>query len=334
MVGLNHRLSVVERTISFWLRPSGLAGSARPSALPKERGHLLDGAATPPFPRRGILLSCGLAALCLGAAVFSFSQTPALPTELPQVRFNSGQNIVPYFEGWLRNPDGTFDLVFGYFNRNWKEEIALPAGPDNKVEPAGPDRGQPTYFLARRQRWLYRLRVPADFGNKEVTWTLTAHGRTEVAYGSLLPAQEITDRVVRSNGNLDPGEGDPNEPPSITLPRDQTASVSTPLKLTASVLDDGLPKPRPPRTPRPAATSGFGAQVNGNQAGPSRGLTVSWQQYGGPAKAMFEPGGAVPVTNGQAATAVRFSEPGIYRFRAIANDGAMSTAAEFVVTVK
>src|SRR6476661_1004022 len=91
-----------------------------------------------------------------------------LPTELPSTKFSSGQNVVPYFEGWIRNANGTFDLVFGYFNRNWKEELPIPAGPDNRVEPNGPEAGQPTYFLPRRQRWIYRLRVPADFGNKEV----------------------------------------------------------------------------------------------------------------------------------------------------------------------
>src|SRR5215471_1902555 len=179
------------------------------------------------------LIAAFFVPLCLCA--FVFSQTPQAPTELPQVRFNSGQNIVPYFEGWIRNLDGTFDLVFGYFNRNWKEELAIPAGPDNKVEPNGPDSGQPTYFLPRRQRWVYRLRVPADFGNKEIVWILTAHGRSETAYGTLIPAQEINDRVVSSNGNLDPGEGDPNEPPSITLDRDLTATTSTPLRLAATV---------------------------------------------------------------------------------------------------
>src|SRR5260370_36940876 len=88
-----------------------------------------------------------------------------LPTELPSTKFSSGQDVAPYFEGWIRNADGTFDLVFGYFNRNWKEELAIPAGPDNLVEPGGPDRGQPTYFLARRQGWIFRGRVPKDFAN-------------------------------------------------------------------------------------------------------------------------------------------------------------------------
>src|SRR5512138_2259612 len=74
-----------------------------------------------------------------------------LPTELPSTKFNSGQDIQPYFEGWIRNKDGSFDMVFGYLNRNWQEELPIPAGPDNMVEPGGPDRGQPTYFLPRRQ---------------------------------------------------------------------------------------------------------------------------------------------------------------------------------------
>src|SRR5262245_57122606 len=249
--------------------------------------------------------------LCLCVSVFS--QTPQLPTELPQVRFNSGQNIVPYFEGWIRNPDGTFDLVLGYFNRNWKEELIIPPGPDNRVEPNGPEAGQPTYFLPRRKRWIYRLRVPADFGNKEVTWTITAHGKTETAYGTLLPAQEINERVVSSNGNLDPGDGDSNEPPSITIARSQTAATSTPLALKASVRDDRLPKPRAPRTPRSAATGGFGAQVDRATPVQPRGLNLTWLQVGGPGKATFEKSAALPVNNGEAATTVRFSAPGTYR---------------------
>ncbi len=279
-----------------------------------------------------------LVPLCLCA--FGFfpvslgAQVSPLPTELSQIRFNSGQDIVPYFEGWIRNPDGTFDLVFGYFNRNWKEEITIPAGPDNRVEPGNIDAGQPTYFLPRRQRWIFRLRVPADFGSKEVTWTITAHGRTEKAYGSLIAAEEINDRVVMTNGNYDPGEDDPNEPPSITIGPVSGATTANPVTLKASVVDDGLPKPRVPRTPRAAAPSGFGAQVNSNAERPSRGLTLSWIQYGGPGKVVFENSGPLPVNNGQTATTARFTAPGTYHLRAMANDGALSTVKDIIVTVK
>src|SRR2546430_13805160 len=107
-----------------------------------------------------------------------------------------------------------------------------------------------------------------------------------MAFGNLLAAQEITDRVVMSNGNFNPGLDDPNEPPSMTVAPVQTAAVGNPVTLTVSVTDDGLPKPRPVRTPPPTTSGGFGAQSNSSRAenAPPRGPTVRWLQYGGPAK--------------------------------------------------
>ena len=256
-----------------------------------------------------------------------------LPTEIAPVRFNSGQDIVPYFEGWIRNPDGTFELVFGYFNRNWTEEIAIPPGPNNHIDPNGPDAGQPTYFLPRRQRWIFRVKVPANFGKNEVTWSLTANGRTEKAYGTLLASEEITERVIMTNGGLDPGADDPNEPPSITIAPVQGATIGAAVTLRSTVVDDGLPKPRPVRQPQPAA-GGFGAQSDRPASSTPRGITVTWLQYSGPAKVTLEQTGPIPVTNGQATTTARFSAPGTYRLRATAGDGALARSADVVVTVK
>ena len=125
-----------------------------------------------------------------GIAPMAVAQVP-LPTANPQTQFSTGQDVVPVYEGWLRNPDGTFTFVFGYFNRNWKEELTIPPGPDNKIEPGPPDRGQPTYFLPRRQQWVFRVQVPKDWGQKDLVWTITAHGRTEKAYAQLMPEEEM-----------------------------------------------------------------------------------------------------------------------------------------------
>src|SRR5215471_2135433 len=95
--------------------------------------------------------ACGF--LAGGAARAHAQGLSQLPTYNPQTQFSSGQDVVPVYEGWLRNQDGTFTFVFGYFNRNWKEELAIPAGADNKLEPGPADRGQPTYFLPRRKSW-------------------------------------------------------------------------------------------------------------------------------------------------------------------------------------
>ncbi len=273
----------------------------------------------------------------LAAGLLAQGQRSQFPTEITAIRHNSGQSVIPYFEGWIKNADGTFDMVFGYFNRNFVEEFAIPTGADNKVEPGPADAGQPTYFLPRRQRYVFRTRVPADFGKKEVVWTITSNGRTERGFGNLIPAQEITERVVATNGNFDPGHDDPNKPPSITVEPVTSVVAGRPVTLTASVVDDGLPKPRPvPAAPRaPAAPTGpFGAQVNSSGRGAPRGITVNWLQYSGPAKVVFEQTGALPVADGKATTTARFTAPGRYKLIASAADpGRLSSKAEVIVTV-
>jgi len=268
--------------------------------------------------------SCFLWAACC----LAISAQSAPPTQVSQTRFSRGQDVVPVYEGWLRNADGTFTFVFGYFNRNWEEELAIPAGPDNKLEPGAPDRGQPTYFLSRRRSWLFRVQVPADWGQKELVWSLTAHGHTEKAYASLMPQEEITERLIMTRGNLSLGEDDPNKPPSITIASVQAAGLTGPVTLTALVTDDGLPKPRPIAAPRP------GAQTNTTAPSRPRGLSVTWLQYGGPAAVLFDSAGPIPVTSGQAVMAARFVQPGRYVLRATADDGGLSTATSITVVVK
>ena len=259
-----------------------------------------------------------------------------LPTELPSTKFSSGQDIQPYFEGWIHNPDGTFDLVFGYFNRNWQEELPIAAGPGNSVEPGGPDRGQPTYFLPRRQGWVYRVRVPRDFGKQVVTWTITANGKTQKAYGELLPVEEITERIIMTRGNLNPGDDDPNKPPVVAIVPPAAPTTNAPVQITANVTDDGLPKPRPVAPPKPTAVGDattIQAQANSSVTARPRGLTVTWMQLRGPARILFEPPSAVAVTDGKAAVTARFGERGTYVVRATANDGALVTKADLTITI-
>ena len=118
-----------------------------------------------------------------------------------QQRFLSGQAVMPAYEGWERNADGSFDLVFGTMNRNWAEEIDIPIGPANNVEPGGPDQGQPAHFLPRRNRFLLpRAGSRRTFGDNEVVWTLTSpNGETKRAYATLHPDYFIDDLVLQRN---------------------------------------------------------------------------------------------------------------------------------------
>jgi hypothetical protein len=221
--------------------------------------------------------------MALLTTALSLAQPP-VPTYIGQTKFATGQDVVPVFEGWLKNADGSFTFVFGYFNRNFKEEPVIPAGPDNKLEPGAADRGQPTYFLPRRQSFLFRVAVPKDWGQKELIWSLTVHGRTEKAFAALLPEEEITERMIMTRGGLFPGDDDPNKPPAIKIAPVVQASAGKPVTLTAEVTDDGLPKPRAARAPKPCAPP---AHRIGAGARPRGGLTVTWVLYRGPAKAAF-----------------------------------------------
>src|SRR5262249_36202125 len=81
--------------------------------------------------------------------------------------YTKGQNVAPAYEGWEQDANGTKYFLFGYMNRNWEEEIDVPVGPDNGFNVGGADQGQPTHFLPRRNRFIFRVKVPANFGEKD-----------------------------------------------------------------------------------------------------------------------------------------------------------------------
>ena len=280
-----------------------------------------------------------------------------------QMRFDRGQNVAPAFEGWERNPDGTFAMVFGYLNRNYQEMPDVAIGPDNAFEPGPADRGQPTRFYPRRQQFVFRVQVPADWGDKDLVWTLTAHGRTDQAVGSLWPSWEIDDGVIKANRGMGingaPGD---NQRPSLGLPggTDLTVTLPDTLTLTAIAADDGIPGPRP----TPAAASADDddeeedpdaaarraaarerarrVQSPNNQAVVSpraateTGLAVTWVLYRGPGQVTFDPmsiaveGGR----GGEAVTTVTFTERGTHVLRGYADDTIHTTPLDVTVTVR
>ncbi|HXF40370.1 MAG TPA: hypothetical protein VN687_11705, partial [Blastocatellia bacterium] len=135
---------------------------------------------------RWAVLRLPVAILLASWAVVSGEQLPMEPSH------ESGQSITGAFEGWFANPDGSFSLLLGYYNRNTKRELDIATGPSNRIEPGGPDQGQPTHFLIGRQWGVFTVTVPKDFGNKKLTWTLVANGQTTVIPMSLNPLYEVS----------------------------------------------------------------------------------------------------------------------------------------------
>jgi hypothetical protein len=279
------------------------------------------------------LYSVALGGALLLSGQASVAQTPAdaqAPVPLgptyydSAIQFWSGQDVVPTFDGWIQNSDGSFTMVFGYFNRNYREELVIPPGPNNSVTPGDVDQGQPSIFVPRRQKWLFTVHVPKDFGDKEVVWTLTSHGRTEKATGKLIRQLYITQRLIDSHGNLSPGIDDPNKPPTIEVAPTADVNVSRSLSETAIVTDDGLPKPRVQKTAEGAQTNSVGRPVN---------LTVSWLPYSGPGGVTFDDTGPTIVADGKVTTGVHFSAPGRYVLIATADDSELTTSTKITVNV-
>jgi hypothetical protein len=151
--------------------------------------------------------------------------------------------IFPYFEGWYRNDDGTATILLGYYNRNIDQTLDVPIGPNNRVEPGGPDRGQPTHFLPRRQWGVFSITVPKDFGNQKIIWTLTANNLTNSATVWLNPQYFIEPFKNIANGNTPPlirfSESAPilqGPPRTMAQTLDATANQPVPLTLWASDL--------------------------------------------------------------------------------------------------
>ena len=123
--------------------------------------------------------------LCLGMALSSASALAQ--NVLVKHLHDSGQSITASYEGWFQNKDGSYSILFGYYNRNEKQVLDIPIGPQNRIEPGGPDQGQPTHFLIRRQWGVFIVRVPKDFGDKKLTWTITANDQTHDSAGESRP---------------------------------------------------------------------------------------------------------------------------------------------------
>lgn len=203
----------------------------------------MTGAAEPRTPSLSLRAGVGVSvALALAAATAA-----APPGADAQTTHQRGQNVAPAFEGWLPKEDGSFSLVFGYMNRNWQEELDVAVGPDNFLSPGPQDRGQPTHFRPRRNRFVFEVPVPADFGDQELVWTLTTNGVTEKAYGSLRMDYKLDDIVIASEtGALGIGRSDAetraNTAPRIWVEGETTrrVRVGEPVTLVVGMEDDGL----------------------------------------------------------------------------------------------
>lgn len=271
---------------------------------------------------RGIGTGIIVAAILAGAALaqgtgaganLASSQGKMEPAHL------SGQGVTAAYEGWYRNPDGSANILFGYYNRNTKELLDIPVGPNNRIEPGGPDRGQPTHFLTGRQWGVFTITVPASFGaEQKLTWTLTANGKTTSIPANLNPNWVISP-FIDATSNTPPFIGFEEVGPFLNGPptgigRSLEAVVNAPLPLAVWVADDA-------NIPPPFAA--FAKMIPA--------VTLRWSKFRGPGEVHFESQipkvekvefkAPPPATfTGKSTTTATFSEAGDYILEILAND--------------
>jgi hypothetical protein len=211
--------------------------------------------------------------------------------------YQQGRHVEPAYEGWRPNPDGTFSFMFGYMNENWSEEPDAAIGDNNSFSPGDADRGQPTHFLPRRNRFNFEVIVPSDWGGRELVWTLNINGVERKAYATLKDDYLVDNMVIASEtGSLGPGTSSPesraNIPPRATIQGDNIrfTRVGEAVILSTQVIDDGLPVTRRDQTitedvlrrrmMRPPSKLTV-QKING--------LFLAWNVYRGEGKVTFDP---------------------------------------------
>jgi hypothetical protein len=240
--------------------------------------------------------------------------------QIPEPRKAFGSSITGAFEGWYYNADGSRTWLLGYLNRNFGQELDVPIGPNNRIEPGGPDLGQPTHFLPGRNWGMFTVPVPKEFKETDkFTWTIVANGQSMT-----IPLRVLQDYNVSPFANV----AAKNTPPVIRFEQGgpaiqgpiatmantiaRTATVAAGLTLPLWATDDAT----------------YSSGNNAPLRNPPPAVTLTWSKYRGTGTVTFDkvkpefeklPPGELPF-NGKATTTAKFSEPGDYVLHVTAND--------------
>lgn len=246
-----------------------------------------------------------------GASMFAAAAWLAAAQGVPPAQMpiapqrQSGASVTPAYDGWFKNPDGTVTLLIGYFNRNRAQTLDIPIGPNNRIDPDGPDYGQPTHFDLQHGWGVFTIKVPADVGTKKLTWTLVSGGETNSIPFSLHLNYTVEPFKDQATGNTPPDVQFRKPGPVLTGPpvgfaAEYSTTVAQPLTFTYWINDAPFVDPTGRRKPAPPTTSLF--------------------KHRGPGDVTFTDQKPKAGADGLVTAAARFSAPGAYVLRVQVND--------------
>jgi len=232
----------------------------------------------------------------------------------PALRAQSNQSIYPAYDGYLKNPDGSYTLSFAYFSHN-ADVVTIPPGPANMFAPSPADRQQPTTFLPGHWRFQCVMVVDPSFDGKLV-WTLAFAGTTT----------GTSQHMLQSNWNLVEGAEELKLIEYAKVPRGVCLNRAPIVRVLGAIAGRGRGAPPSLSAAANEQMSLFGSV---HDEGLPRGakLTVAWKQLSGPAAVKFSDPAA-------ARTHASFGAPGTYELELWASDSALESRTKIVVNVK
>ncbi len=197
--------------------------------------------------QKAIRFATALAIAVSGAVASAQIQLPSQPKK------GFGASVTPAYDGWWKNPDGSFSYLMGYYNRNWTTEVDIPIGPNNHFEPGDADRGQPTHFGINRNFGMFVVTRPKETPEMDrLWWVLTYNGQT---FRIPMHRQADYNITVNKASEESPG-GKFNTAPKLRFAENgpvfqhpygtldkamtRTAKVNVPMTIDMWVEDDGL----------------------------------------------------------------------------------------------
>jgi len=236
-----------------------------------------------------------------------------------------GMPVIPFMEGWYDNEDGSVTVSFGYHNRN-TEDVIVPLGENNRIEPALLDGMQPDIYFAGRHPGVFAVTIPASMKDESVWWHIKTGDSQElkVPGESGSNAYEL-DRNPRPQGSVQPliwfeNDNRGSGPEGVVAANTRSVSVDAHLTLKVGTEDPSVRDPSNPLFAKPLSTR------------------VIWYKHQGPGEVSFTEHSstpfittpdlstrgmmpaassrvAIPAGKGPARVVATFSEPGDYMIR-------------------
>ena len=211
-----------------------------------------------------------------------FSQQP---TRLLRPPPPGGLPVIPFMEGWYANEDGSVTVSFGYHNRN-EDDITVPIGESNRIEPLSLDGMQPEIYYSGRHTGVFGINVPESMLEDSIWWYLKTGDLEELSVpGGLGSEAYELDRRARPQGSVQPyiwfdvddrGSG----PEGVVASETITVSLNESVTIEVQTEDPSVRDPSNPLFAKPLDTR------------------VIWYKHQGPGNVSFSEHHSTPFDTG------------------------------------